>query len=268
MLDKITRKLVETIHFSEKISTGDLSASIELSGKNEIGRLASSINLMAEKLRGIVSEISTSADNIEESSEEISNFSNDLSHGSSRQAVSVEEVMALIEEITANIQTNTESAKQTEIISTIADRISIIDEMSKQTNILALNAAVEAARAGVHGKGFAVVANEVKKLAEKAQSATEQINELSANGVSLSDHAEKELMKLIPDVEKTAELIFEITKANIEQNNGASQVQNAVQELNNIAQKNSSLSEGLDNKAKNLTNEAKRLKEAIEYFKF
>ncbi|MCF6240664.1 MAG: methyl-accepting chemotaxis protein [Bacteroidales bacterium] len=290
VLKRITKRLLATISFSEQLSTGDLSGKLNLTGRNEIGRLAASLNLMAEKIKNIVMQISNSAENIDESSMQISNFSNDLSQGSSVQASSVEEVMTLIEEITSNIENNTQSAKLTEEIASkaldgiksgsvsanktaesinkIAEKVTIIGEIAKQTNILALNAAVEAARAGIHGKGFAVVANEVKKLAENAQIATKEINELSANGVSLSDYAEKELQKLIPDIEKTAKLVGEISRASIEQNTGANQVQNAVEELNNIAQRNSSLSDELDGKAKNLTNEAKNLKQAIKYFKF
>ncbi|RLD66012.1 MAG: hypothetical protein DRI95_07510 [Bacteroidetes bacterium] len=289
VLNELTKKLMLTIKLSEQISDGNLSQQININGKNEIGRLALSMNQMTEKLRNTVAEISESYDNISQSSSEITKFSDELSQGSASQAVSVEQVMALIEEMTANIQINTDNATQTELISRkalegikngsssanetaksineIAERISMIDEISKQTNILALNAAVEAARAGVHGKGFAVVATEVKKLAEKAQLATEQINELSSNGVSLSDQSEKELIKLIPDIEKTVLLVNEIATANIEQSSGATQVQNAVQQLNTIAQKNTSLSESLENKAKNLSDEADRLKETIRYFK-
>jgi len=288
-INSIINKLVETISISQKISEGNLNEKIKVTGKNEISLLASSLNQMAEKLNKVVRDISTSADLLNNSSTDISVFSKDLSISSSNQAASVEQVMASLEEITSSIQQNTNNAKFTKTISSkalegvkngsnsanktvnsineIANEISVIDEISKQTNILALNAAVEAARAGNYGKGFAVVANEVKKLAEKSQMATKQIHLLSTKGVSISNTAGKELTDLLPDIEKTVQLINEITNANVEQNMGAGQVLDAVQQLNSIAQKNASMSEEMNDRSKNLTNEADKLKETIKYFK-
>ena len=288
-INYIIKKLIETINLSKEISAGNLNKRIKVTGKNEISLLASSLNQMAEKFNKVVSDISQSANLLNNSSNDISVFSKDLSLSSANQASSVKQVMASLEEITSSIQQNTNNAKETEIISAkalkgikngsdsanktlnsineIVNEISVIDEISQQTNILALNAAVEAARAGNYGKGFAVVANEVKKLAEKSQIATKQIHQLSAKGVDVSNIAGKELTDLLPDIEKTVKLINEMTNANIQQNSGAGQVLDAVQQLNLIAQKNASLSEDMNDKSKNLTSEADKLKEAIKYFK-
>ncbi|MFN8257615.1 MAG: methyl-accepting chemotaxis protein [Bacteroidales bacterium] len=285
----VTNRLYQAIEYSQKIASGDLSAHIKIEGKNEIALLAGSLNQMADNLKGVVSNISLSSDAINDISSNITAFSGDLMQGSSKQAVSVEEVLASVEEMSANIMNNSENAVQTEAfaekallavkkgsqsakltaeaIYMIAEKISVIHEISKQTNILSLNAAIEAARAGDHGKGFAVVANEVKVLADHAREAAEQINELSANGVSISYQAEQDLTKLLPEIEKTAQLVREIVSANIEESHGASQVQSVVNDLNNIAQKNSHVSEELNTKAELLLGEAQRLKGIIKTFK-
>ncbi|NJO87975.1 MAG: hypothetical protein HC831_02675 [Chloroflexia bacterium] len=151
-------------------------------------------------------------------------------------------------------------------IDEIAEKISIIGEISRQTNILALNAAIEAARAGQFGKGFTVVANEVKKLAERAQEAAAEINAISEKGVEISKTAEKELANLVPDVEKTAMLVREITSASAEQSSGTDQIQNSIQLLNNIAQKNALLADELNTKAKQLNDEANKLKKKYKLF--
>ncbi len=289
ILGNIFEKLKIAIRHSERIAGGDLTSKVEVIGQNEIANLGNSLNQMTDKLKSIVSGIISFSNVINNSSKEINNFSTEISQSSSNQAASVEQVMASIEEMTSNILTNSDNAKQTEIIaekalkgittgshsakqtaesiSQIAENITIIEEISQQTNILSLNAAVEAARAGNNGKGFAVVASEVKKLAEKTQIAAKKITELSSNGVHIADLAEKELMLLLPDIEKTTQLIAEIATANAEQGHGATQIQNVIQELNDIAQKNALHSEQLYNKAKDLMSQAEQLRKMINFFK-
>ncbi len=288
-LSNRVKKIVEVIHFSEKISKGDLRSRIAVSNNDEIGKLALSINEMADKLKQIVGSIAQSSENINEDSQHITRFSAEISEGAGDQASSAEQIMASVEEMGANIQSNSDNAKVTEKISEkalegikngsksanqtsqsiyeIASKISVIGEISRQTNILALNAAIEAARAGQFGKGFTVVANEVKKLAEHAQAAADEINLISEKGVNISKLAENELSKLVPEVEKTAMLVKEITSASAEQSIGADQIQNAIHLLNNVAQKNAALSDELTSKASSLSGEAEVLRKNIDYFK-
>ncbi len=268
---------------------GNLSKRIKIKGKDEIAQLADSMNKMAEKLKEVLKKVVISSDKLNLISNTISKYSSELSQGASGQASSSEQVMASIEEMSANIHNNTENAKQTEqisiqtlegvkkgsqsahqtlnAISEIAVKITIINEISRQTNILSLNAAVEAARAGEHGKGFGVVASEVKKLAEKSQEAANYINDLSEKGVDISSLAEHELAELVPEVERIATLISEITNANREQSNGVDQIQEAVHSLNDIAQKNAAFSVELNDKAESLAKEAGLLKSIINHFK-
>jgi methyl-accepting chemotaxis protein len=212
-----------------------------------------------------------------------------MSQGASEQASSAEEVSSSMEQMAANIQQNTENAQQTEKIALrasdginrvndasdqtlkymqeIADKVSIIGEIARQTNILALNAAVEAARAGEHGKGFAVVAAEVRKLAERSQVSAVEIDSLTKNSVRATEESGKLLAAIAPEISKTAKLVQEIAAASIEQNSGADQVNNAIQQLNQVTQQNAASSEEMATSSEELAGQAQQLLEMISFFK-
>ncbi len=244
---------------------------------------------MVEKLRGVVGDVKTSADNVALGSQELSTSAEGMSQGSSEQAGSVEEVSASMEEMVSNIQQNADNSQQTERIARkaaedaieggkavaetvtamkqIAGKITIIEEIARQTNLLALNAAIEAARAGEHGRGFAVVASEVRKLAERSQTAAGEISKLSGSSVQVAEQAGAMLAKLVPDIQRTAELVQEINGSSKEQNEGAGQVNKAIQQLDQIVQQNASAAEEMSSTAEELSSQADQLQGIMGFFK-
>ncbi len=285
----ILNPIKKSIVFAKLLSEGDLTATVDIDQEDEIGQLTSALNDMSDRLRNIVADITSGADNIASASQQISSSSQELSQGANEQASSVEEVSSTMEQIAANIEQNTENAGQTEKIAAtatqgirevsnqsnetvsanklISEKISIITDIAFQTNILALNAAVEAARAGEHGKGFAVVAAEVRKLAERSKEAAGEIIGLAKNSLDLAELAGKKMEAILPDVEKTTQLVQEISSASLEQNNGATQVNGAIQQLNTIVQQYAASSEELATSSEEMNSQADQLRDVIGFFK-
>jgi methyl-accepting chemotaxis protein len=285
----ITSPLAIGVDVANKLADGDLTLAINVESKDETGQLLQSMKNMAEKLREIVADVKTASDNVASGSQQMSSGSEEMSQGASEQASSVEEVSSSMEEMVSNIRQNADNAQQTEKIAQksandakdsgkavsetvtamkdIAGKISIIEEIARQTNLLALNAAIEAARAGEHGKGFAVVASEVRKLAERSQAAAAEISKLSASSVQVAEMAGQMLDKLVPDIQKTAELVQEINAASSEQNSGADQINKAVQQLDQVVQQNAGAAEEMSSTAEELASQAEHLQSVIEFFK-
>ena len=282
-----TENLQVLAKVAQSIAAGDLTIEAKrLSDKDVLG---TALEQMLAKLRAVVTEAATAAGNVSAGSQELSASAEQLSQGSTEQAASTEEASASVEEMAANVKQNAENASQTEAIArqsaqdaeasgaavgravdamqTIAQKITIVQEIARQTDLLALNAAVEAARAGEHGRGFAVVASEVRKLAERSQAAAAEIGTLSSDTVKAAQQAGEMLGRLVPDIRKTALLVEEISAACREQDVGSAQINLAIQQLDKVTQQNASASQQVSATSEELATQAERLQATIAYFR-
>jgi len=271
---------------AEEVANGNLT--VELRERSPQDKLMQALAAMVAGLTRTVSDIRGIAGEVSAASQSISTASIQVSKGASAQAAAAEEASSSMEEMVSNIKQNADNASQTDKIANksakdaqesgksvleavaamkeIANKISIIEEIARQTNLLALNAAIEAARAGEHGKGFAVVAAEVRKLAERSQKAAAEINQLSATTLRVSEKSGEMLDKLVPDIQRTAELVQEISAASKEQDTGAEQINKALQQLEQVIQQNASASEEMASTTEELTGQSDQLMSALGFF--
>ncbi|HBS04806.1 MAG TPA: methyl-accepting chemotaxis protein [Leptospiraceae bacterium] len=289
IIRSITNPLAQAVELANRLSEGDLTHQVTVNSRDEIGNLMEALRNMVSKLSGIIVEVRQNAAILNQVSQQVNSSAQSMSQNSSELAANVEESSSTMEEMVSSIVQNTENAGLTEKIAQesagaakegsaavrrtieamqqIADKINVVQEIAYQTNLLALNAAIEAARAGEHGQGFAVVATEVRKLAERSRGSAQEISEIAANSVDVAEKAGQLIEDMQPSIQKTADLVVEISASSRQQKDGAEQINTGIQQMSQVSQQSASSAEELAATSEELSGQADSLLDNLSFFK-
>ena len=272
---------------ADRLAAGDLTYAVRK--RSEKDRLGMAWANMSAQLTKTIENARAASTSVSLAAQQLTSSSNVLSNGTAQQAASVEETTASLEQMSSSITQNADHSRDLEqmamkgaqdadeaaasvyktvsAMKTIADRIGIIQDIAYQTNLLALNAAIEAARAGEQGRGFAVVAAEIRRLAERSQTAAKQISEMTSSSLEVAGASGQKLAQLAPAIRRTAEVVQELAAASAEQAAGVGQMNRAMAQVDQVTQQNASASEQLSATAEELRQQAESLEQLLAFFK-